>query len=614
MQDSDNTAGVYSTNPTHSAEVSHRRPVSLVYKMGVCDHSICTMELGSRDTVGIVLDNLNCPQLTQLRSVCKEMQTSIDERYLEDGRLRASFLAVLTARSEGISTAVITSMLVSATTEAALEAVYEKLIQMFDDMYMIDTVVVSILTAVYDAQFDRYKMPRYIRKHGTGIIDCMASSFVRTCFLAMRYHVRNTNVQSLIQKAVHHILCLNTVTPCDFVYECLEQIIATNLTHHRIVTTTLEILTQISLPEQPDHTLSSPTLSTLVSLTIRTRIMNMVFVVIENFRYKGPQPATEYNATNMNAACFVLCNFIAFGDYDAQTMATAYGYLNRALTEKNPAAGRGDQWVLHRHYYLMNFASMVEAMASRHTTGNSPMIISFLNSGLLSNMNQDASHDDGLGEDIAIEASLYTNLLHYGYRRLLEMTEITQRVATFLRMGACTSANLPVENKLLTMLTRCITMVDVDPIKSVHVHWQKTFCKLGLISLCISKIWKYMVEYVAEIHKDYIWKTIADMRECNVLKWLDLLEVLLYKNQKTQRNFIRQRGMQVLFRVALSSYSSVEKQIMVLLCTMLRDNSKDVLLQCPDFLNREIRPDIDPLDIVTFASTVQKLSEELESI
>jgi len=37
-----------------------------------------------------------------------------------------------------------------------------------------------------------------------------------------------------------------------------------------------------------------------------------------------------------------------------------------------------------------------------------------LSSGLLAGMNQDSSHSDALGEDVAIEGSLYTLLLDGG--------------------------------------------------------------------------------------------------------------------------------------------------------------------------------------------------------
>ena len=529
----------------------------------------------------------------------------MDDRYLEDGKLRASFLATMKAKSEGISTPSIAAMLVAATTEPAREAVYEKLMEMLDDMYMVDTVAVSILTALYHTTpFDTYDLSRYLQKKAVGPIDCMASCFVRTCFLAMRYHHRNIGLQDVMHPVLDRILSLNTITPCDFVYECLARTISTHLTHRWNATGALQTLLRISSQE-----LAAPA---SVSATLRARIVNLMFLVIENSRYKGPQSEVDYSAANMNAACDVLCMFVVDADYDAHTMATAYACFNRALTEKNPAAGRHSQWNLLRYRYLPCFVSMLRNMASGHAPGTSPMVVAFLNSGLLANMHQDSLHDDGLGEDVAIEASLYTLLLDAGYRSLLEMTEIVHKVSTFLTVGACTAASMPVEDTLLTMLTRCVTLVDVDPIARVDARWQHTLCKLGLISLCISKTWKYMLEYVAETHKDNVRETAADARECNVLKWLDLLEVLLYKNPKNQRNFIRQRGMQVLFRAAVSSYSSVEQQIMVLLCTMLRDNSKAVLSQCPDFLNREVRPEIDRLDVVTFTSRVQQLSEASE--
>ena len=151
---------------------------------------------------------------------------------------------------------------------------------------------------------------------------------------------------------------------------------------------------------------------------------------------------------------------------------------------------------------------------------------------------------------MVIEASLYTLLLDGGYRSLLDMTEIVQRVSTFLQVRACTAADMPAENSVLAMLTRCVTLVDTDPIPRVNARWQKTLCRLGLVALSISKIWKYMPE------------PADNVQEGNLLMWLDLLEVVLYKNPKMQRNFIKQRGMQVLFRVVIYAATVVSSDIL----------------------------------------------------
>ena len=562
--------------------------VDILYKTWMRAALICKMSLALGDSFGIILDNLNCSHVTQVRSVCKWMQKSTDDKYLQDGKLVPSFLAARRAKAQGISTPVIEAMLAAATTEVETEAVYRRLMEMLDDMYMVDTVVVSILTALYRGLLDRYVFARYLKKITAGPIHCDESCFVRTCFMAMRYHVNNTVVQDIIQNLICDILQINTVTLCDFICECLCQTVAANLTRHDTLVSTLEILKEVCFQDTKDF---PP-----ISQTLRTRAVTLMFVLIQDFSYIGPQPETQYSTTCMNSARVILCKFLAYADYSPQIMATAYGYLYSSLSQKNPPVSLQYEFALPRYRYIPCLIHMVEKMACGHTAGDSPMIIAFLQSGILGNMNQDCPYDDELSGNIAMEATLYTRLLEYGYKELLDMADITHRVTTFLQVRACIDADMEVENDLLTMLTRCVTLVDIDPVTRVDSHWQQTLSKHGLISLCIGKAWKYMSDYEAETRTDDIRKTVAGVQENNISMWLHLLEVLLYKNRKTQRNFIKQRGMQVLFRVAMSSYASVERQIMLLLSTLSRGNTEDVWSQCPDVLNQEVVPENDRLD------------------